>query len=65
MVDDNPGALEEAVRSGTAPVGSEVLYERDGRPVLVKKEVRLTGDASRMLLQVVDTNQMPAVHLKL
>ncbi len=66
MVDDNPGALEEAVRSGTAPVGSEVLYERDGRPVLVKKEVRLTGDRLQDAVAGVDgQNQMPAVHLKL
>ncbi len=33
-----------AATTGQAPFGTELYYERDGRPVLVKKTVVLTGD---------------------
>jgi len=34
----------QAAAAGQAPFGTELFYERDGRPVLVKKNVVLTGD---------------------
>ena len=43
MVDDSPGGLE-AARSGNAPFGTEVYNERGGQPLLLKKQVVLTGD---------------------
>ncbi len=47
MVDDeasgNPGILEQAAR-GQPPVGTEYYVERGGRPLLVKKQVVLTGE---------------------
>ena len=43
LVDDSPGALEAAI-SGSAPFGTEVYTERGGQPLLVKKQVVLTGD---------------------
>jgi len=43
LVDDSPGALEAAM-SGNAPFGTEVYTERGGQPLLVKKQVVLTGD---------------------
>ena len=43
MVDETPGALEAAL-AGNAPFGSEVYNERGGQPLLVKKQVVLTGD---------------------
>ncbi len=43
MVDDSPGALE-AAQAGTPPFGTEVYTERGGQPLLVKKQVVLTGD---------------------
>ena len=43
MVDDSPGGLEAAM-SGNAPFGTEVYNERGGQPLLVKKQVVLTGD---------------------
>ena len=43
MVDDSPGALEAAM-AGNAPFGTEVYTERGGSPLLVKKQVVLTGD---------------------
>ena len=43
MVDDTPGALEAAL-AGNPPYGTEVYTERGGQPLLVKKQVVLTGD---------------------
>ena len=43
MVDDSPGALEAAL-AGNPPYGTEVYTERGGQPLLVKKQVVLTGD---------------------
>ena len=43
MVDDSPGALEAAI-AGNPPFGTEVYNERGGQPLLVKKQVVLTGD---------------------
>ncbi len=42
-VNDDPGALEAAI-AGNVPFGSELFEERDGRPVLVRKSVILTGE---------------------
>lgn len=47
MVDDenstNPAVLEQAAR-GQPPVGDEYYVERGGHPLLVKKQVMLTGE---------------------
>ena len=43
MVDDTPGALE-AAQGGSVPFGTELYVERGGSPLLVKKQVVLTGD---------------------
>ena len=43
MVDDSPGALDAAL-AGNPPFGTEVYNERGGQPLLVKKQVVLTGD---------------------
>jgi preprotein translocase subunit SecD len=47
MVDDensqNPAVMDEAAR-GQPPVGTEYYVERSGAPLLVKKQVVLTGD---------------------
>jgi preprotein translocase subunit SecD len=47
MVDDermlDAGALEQA-KAGQPPFGTELYYERSGVPVLVKKQVVLTGE---------------------
>ncbi|HCZ13622.1 MAG TPA: protein translocase subunit SecD [Candidatus Accumulibacter sp.] len=43
MVDETPGAVEAAL-AGQIPFGSELYVERGGRPLLVKKQVVLTGD---------------------
>jgi preprotein translocase subunit SecD len=65
MVDDTPGALEGAM-SGQVPFGTELYVERGGRPLLVKKQVVLTGDRLTDAQPGFDNQtQEPAVHLNL
>ena len=65
MVDDTPGALEGAL-SGQVPFGTELYVERGGRPLLVKKQVVLTGDRLTDAQAGFDNqSQEPAVHLTL
>ncbi len=65
MVDDSPGALEAGL-AGNPPFGTEVYTERGGQPLLVKKQVVLTGDRLTDAQPGFDgqTNE-PAVHLTL
>ena len=65
MVDDSPGALEAAL-AGSPPYGTEVYNERGGQPLLVKKQVVLTGDRLTDAQPGFDNQtQEPAVHLTL
>lgn len=43
MVDDSPAALS-ALASGTVPFGLESFKDSDGRPILVRRQVLLTGE---------------------
>ncbi len=68
MVDDermDPAMLQQA-KSGQVPFGTELYYERGGQPVLVKKQVILTGERINDAQPGFD-NQTgePAVHLNL
>jgi preprotein translocase subunit SecD len=69
MVDDDntnsPAALQAAV-AGQVPFGDDLFYESDGRPVLVRKQVVLTGDRINDAQPGFD-NQTgePAVHINL
>ncbi len=65
MVDDTPGAIEQAL-AGSVPFGTELYTERGGSPLLVKKQVVLTGDRLTDAQPGFDgqTNE-PAVHLTL
>ena len=65
MVDDTAGALESAL-AGQVPYGTELYVERGGRPLLVKKQVVLTGDRLTDAQPGFDNQtQEPAVHLSL
>ena len=65
MVDDTPGALEAAV-TGAIPPGTEVYNDREGRPLLVKKQVVLTGERLTDAQPGFDgQTQEAAVHLTL
>jgi preprotein translocase subunit SecD len=45
MVDDSSDGRAAELNSGAVPFGSERFLERDGRPVIVKKQVILAGDS--------------------
>ncbi|MBK7355572.1 protein translocase subunit SecD [Propionivibrio sp.] len=65
MVDDTSGALEAAL-AGQVPFGTELYVERGGRPLLVKKQVVLTGDRLTDAQPGFDNQtQEAAVHLTL
>ncbi|MDR2366053.1 MAG: protein translocase subunit SecD [Zoogloeaceae bacterium] len=67
MVDEDVGALNAAL-SGAAPYGDVLMteHERDGRsrPILLKKQVVLTGERLTNAQAGVDENGQPAVHLE-
>ena len=65
MVNDEPGVLELA-RSGQLPLGNDLFTERSGAPVLVKRQVVLTGDRINDAQPGFDSrNNEPAVHVSL
>ncbi|HET7032459.1 MAG TPA: protein translocase subunit SecD, partial [Casimicrobiaceae bacterium] len=65
MVNEDPGALEAAV-AGQVPFGSDLFTERSGGPVLVKRQVVLTGDRINDAQPGFDSrNNEPAVHVNL
>jgi len=65
MVDDDPTAQQMAL-SGQVPLGDEKLTEPSGTPILVKRQVVLTGDRISDAQPGFDgrTNE-PAVHVNL
>jgi len=55
-----------AASSGVAPVGTELYYTREGRrPVLLKKEIIVTGSQIVDAQPTVDENHQPAVSVTL
>ena len=68
MVDDermDPAVLAQA-KSGQVPFGTELYYERNGQPVLVKKQVVLTGERINDAQPGFDGQTgEPAVHINL
>lgn len=63
MVDEEHD-LSAALR-GQIPFGAELYTERGGGPVLIKKQVVLTGDRINDAQPGFDNNNQPAVHLNL
>ena len=61
---NDPARIQEAV-AGRPPFGSELYYERNGMPVLVKKTVVLTGDYITDAQPGFDNNNQAAVHINL
>jgi preprotein translocase subunit SecD len=61
----DPASLEAAV-SGQVPFGTDLLYERSGVPLLLKKQVLLTGDNIADAQPGFDSQTgEPAVHVNL
>ncbi len=65
MVNEEPGSLEQAL-AGQVPLGSDLYTDRNGTPVVVKRQVVLTGDRINDAQSGFDqrTNE-PAVHVSL
>ena len=65
MVNDDAGALEAAL-AGQPPLGSDLYTERSGGPLLVRRQVVLTGDRINDAQPGFDQrNNEPAVHVSL
>jgi preprotein translocase subunit SecD len=65
MVNEDSGALEAAI-AGQPPFGSDLFTERSGTPVLVRRQVVLTGDRINDAQPGFDQrNNEPAVHVNL
>ncbi len=65
MVDDTPSAAS-ALAAGTVPFGLERYQDRDGRPILVRRQVVLTGENLQDAQAGRDSqSQQAAVHLTL
>ncbi|SAI65710.1 preprotein translocase subunit SecD [Bordetella ansorpii] len=65
MVDDSPAAMS-ALANGTVPFGLERYTDRDGSPVLVRRQVILTGENLQDAQPGRDQQtQQAAVHLTL
>ncbi len=65
MVDDSPAAAS-ALAAGTVPFGLERYLDRDGRPLLLRRQVILTGENLQDAQAGRDNqSQQPAVHLTL
>jgi preprotein translocase subunit SecD len=65
MVDDSAEASAAAAGSGPVPFGTERYVERGARPLIVKRQVILTGENLRDAQPGFDDQQQPAVHLTL
>lgn len=65
LVDDSPEALAQLAQ-GNVPFGDEMFTDRDGRPILVKRRVILTGDNLNDAQPGFDSQtQEPTVNLEL
>ena len=65
MVDDSAEAAAAAAGSGPVPFGTERYVERGARPLIVKRQVILTGENLRDAQPGFDDQHQPAVHLTL
>jgi preprotein translocase subunit SecD len=50
LVDGTPSEWEEAAKTGQAPAGAQLFQQRSGKPVLLKRQVIITGN------QIVDAS---------
>jgi len=65
LVDESAEGLAAERNAGPVPFGADRFPDRDGRPVIVKREVLLTGENLTDAQAGFDDNQQPAVHLTL
>ncbi|NDB00624.1 MAG: protein translocase subunit SecD, partial [Betaproteobacteria bacterium] len=65
MVDESSEARAAVGGAGAVPLGSERYLERNGQPVIVKKQVVITGDRLNKASATFDQYQQPAVSIDL
>lgn len=65
MVDDSAEAQAAVAGSGPVPFGTERYIDRGFGPIIVKRQVVITGDNLVDAQAGFDENQQPAVHLNL
>lgn len=65
LVDDSAEAMAALAGSGPVPFGTERYVERGGAPLIVKRQVILTGENLTDAQAGFDEHQQPAVHLTL
>ncbi|MDR3323683.1 MAG: protein translocase subunit SecD, partial [Zoogloeaceae bacterium] len=63
MVDDSLEAQRVIEEGGTPPFGTEVYKNREGRNIVVQKQVALTGERLTKAQTGFDKDSQPAVHL--
>ena len=63
LVDDSAEAAAAAAGNGPVPFGTERYVERGGLPLIVKRQVVLTGESLTDAQAGFDDKQQPAVHL--
>jgi preprotein translocase subunit SecD len=65
MVDEDPNAQQQAI-AGQVPLGDDLLNDRNGAPILVKRQVVLTGDRINDAQPGFESRgNEPAVHVNL
>jgi len=65
LVDDGTEAQAALTGGGPVPFGTEKYLERSGVPIIVKRQVLLTGENLTDAQAGFDDNHQPAVHLTL
>lgn len=65
LVDDSAEAMAALAGNGPVPFGTERYVERGGAPLIVKRQVILTGENLTDAQAGFDEQQQPAVHLTL
>jgi preprotein translocase subunit SecD len=63
LVDESAEAQAALAGTGPVPFGAERFTERGARPLIVKRQVIITGDNLNDAQAGFDENQQPAVHL--
>ncbi len=62
---DTENDVRTAVESGRVPVNAKLYYERNGQPILLKKQIIVTGDQIVDAASTIDENGSPAVTVRL
>ena len=65
LVDDSGASATEAAATKRIPMGTQLYKERNGSPILLKRQVMLTGDSITDASAGFDQNNRPSVNVVL